>query len=39
MTRSRAWKFVPILVVLAVNMPQSEPYWPKSIVPNGTGAY
>ena len=24
---------------LLVNMPQSEPYWPKSIVPNGTGAY
>ena len=24
---------------LLVNLPQSEPYWPKSIVPNGTGAY
>jgi mannose-6-phosphate isomerase-like protein (cupin superfamily) len=24
---------------LLVNMPQSEPYWPKSIIPNGTGAY
>jgi mannose-6-phosphate isomerase-like protein (cupin superfamily) len=24
---------------LLVNMPQSEPYWPKSIVPNGAGAY
>ena len=24
---------------LLVNMPQSEAYWPKSIVPNGTGAY
>jgi hypothetical protein len=24
---------------LLVNMPQSEPFWPKSIVPNGTGAY
>jgi mannose-6-phosphate isomerase-like protein (cupin superfamily) len=24
---------------LLVNMPQSEPYWPASIVPNGAGAY
>ena len=24
---------------LLVDLPQSEPLWPKSIVPNGTGAY
>jgi len=24
---------------LLVNLPQSEPFWPKSIVPNGTGPY
>ena len=24
---------------LLVDLPQSEPFWPKSIIPNGTGAY
>ena len=24
---------------LLVDLPQSEPLWPKSIIPNGTGAY